>query len=168
MANNELKLAPCPFCGSAAHIKRGKTTMVSCTVCTASTFQSLGYTNSAISSWNRRAAPAQGGLSDAEIKAIPNQIGMLISHDGKYMRSVGGHGMTVADGVAFARAIESRIRGQQGGVSDAADAARYRFVRQHPAMSGPMIKHLMIGNLPLDESITAAIQAQAGDVKGGA
>lgn len=53
-----------------------------------------------------------GALSDAEIKAIPAKIGMRVSFDGKYMRSVGTHGgMTIADGVLFANAcIESALQ----------------------------------------------------------
>lgn len=51
------------------------------------------------------APPRQAGLSDAEIKEIPAKIGMLVSFDGKYMRSVGTHGgMTVEDGILFADA----------------------------------------------------------------
>lgn len=47
-------LKPCPFCGGAAIIKRAKTVMVSCTGCTASTFQLLDDRHSAIAAWNRR------------------------------------------------------------------------------------------------------------------
>lgn len=53
--NNEMsELLPCAHCGSTAKIKRNKTTLVSCTQCTASTFQSNGDVNSAITTWNRR------------------------------------------------------------------------------------------------------------------
>jgi hypothetical protein len=60
----------------------------------------------------------------------------------------------------LAALIGANFTARQVGAPDGAvarDAARWRFVREHPAMSMPMIKNLMVGNLPLDESIDAAI-----------
>jgi len=55
MSHQSTELLPCPFCGSAATLKKGKTIMVSCTGCTASTFQTLGDKTSSIVGWNTRA-----------------------------------------------------------------------------------------------------------------
>jgi Lar family restriction alleviation protein len=52
------ELKPCPFCGSPAEIKGKKTVMVSCTGCTATTFQEQADKGSAIAAWNRRIADA--------------------------------------------------------------------------------------------------------------
>jgi len=49
------ELKPCPFCGSTAEVRRRKTTMVSCTGCSAATFQSHDNEHAAIEEWNRRA-----------------------------------------------------------------------------------------------------------------
>jgi len=54
-------------------------------------------------------APAAQGdtkeLTDAQIKALAIDVGMVCSSDGKFMRSIGTQGgMNVDDGIAFARA----------------------------------------------------------------
>lgn len=44
-------------------------------------------------------------LTNNQIKAIALKVGMVMSHDGKFMRSIGTHGgMNADDGIAFARA----------------------------------------------------------------
>lgn len=75
------------------------------------------WTKQAWEGWQARAvtSPAQPALvqqraqtvlSDEQIKAISRDVGMLASHDGKYMRSAGTHGgMNVEDGISSARAI---------------------------------------------------------------
>ena len=70
------ELKPGPFCGSAAKIKRNKTTMVSCAQCTASTFQTLDDERSAIAAWNRRADDVMiNGLTAAETSATASVAG---------------------------------------------------------------------------------------------
>lgn len=105
MANNELNLLPCPHCGSKNIIvKTRKTTIVECVECESLVIKTFGA--DAIAAWNRRAAPAQAELSDAQI-------------DSMWRNSCDVGGMTTQEFTRhFARAIESRIRGQQGG-SDA-------------------------------------------------
>ena len=71
-------------------------------------------------------APVVAPLTDEQIKAIPEQIGMVVSHDGKYMRSIGTYGgMTVQDGIAFARAIEQRVLASQAAAPAAPSASIY-------------------------------------------
>ena len=49
-------------------------------------------------------------LTDEQITEIALSVGMVMSHDGQYMRSLGTHGgMNAEDGRAFARAIESAV-----------------------------------------------------------
>ena len=48
---------PCPFCGGKAQVKKNRAAMVSCTGCTASTFQSLNDELSALRDWNKRTPP---------------------------------------------------------------------------------------------------------------
>lgn len=83
-------LKPCVHCGASAVIKRNKTTMVSCTHCSVSSFQILGDTNSAITAWNQR--PATPSLTDAEIGKIHFSCG--------------------PNAIEFARAIEKKVRGE--------------------------------------------------------
>lgn len=53
------KLKSCPFCGAIAELRIGKTVLVSCTRCTATTFQKLRDENSAVRNWNRRTQSAK-------------------------------------------------------------------------------------------------------------
>jgi hypothetical protein len=49
-------------------------------------------------------------LTDERITEIALSVGMVISHDGQYMRSLGTHGgMNAEDGRAFSRAIEREV-----------------------------------------------------------
>lgn len=62
-----IELLPCPFCGAPAQEKRNRTVMVSCTQCTAATFQELTGPSTAIAAWNRRApAPASEPAADRD------------------------------------------------------------------------------------------------------
>jgi len=66
-------------------------------------------------------------------------------------------GTVIGDPAWWAPRIANAIsRAAPAAQEDARDAARYRFVRTHPLLGPAMIK-LMVGRLPLDESIDARI-----------
>lgn len=70
------ELLPCPFCGEKAAIKTNKTTMVSCTACSAAVFQKLDDIASAVVAWNTRAAPT---TNDEDVSNQPITTTMVSS-----------------------------------------------------------------------------------------
>lgn len=84
MAANQMP-KPCPFCGSPARIKRNKTVMVSCSGCSASTFQLLQDPDSAIAAWNRRAAADSLVANLATVAALDEAFGIKAIHDDGYI-----------------------------------------------------------------------------------
>lgn len=102
--------------------------------------------------------PVAPALTDEQIKAIPQQIGLLVSSDGKYMRSLGTHGgLTVEDGIAFVRAALAATTAADG--QDALDAKRYRYLRNSTEFTDDV--DLALGDmLGLDSAIDAAIAAK--------
>jgi Lar family restriction alleviation protein len=73
-------LKPCPFCGSPAQTQRNKTVMVSCTSCTATTFQRLKDKESAVRTWNTRAESGEV----VRLKAKMKRWRALVMRGGEY------------------------------------------------------------------------------------
>lgn len=164
------ELKACPFCGStnlstdsySVQPDNFHSAYVECDDCEARGSNALtleGWLSSkdeAISeaaiAWNRRPAPAQGALTDAEIDALAAEHSDY--EDGIYAFS-------------FARAIEQRVRGR---VSDAADAVRLELIKslQHHIVDivrsfGDVSCAAYISTYHKPDAILAAIKAHAGD-----
>lgn len=78
-----IELLPCPFCGAPAKLGGKATVLVSCTKCTAATFQLLKDSNSAIEAWNKRVPLQQEILAEdqpmGQLKAV-----MMDQHNEPY------------------------------------------------------------------------------------
>lgn len=97
MSHQSTELLPCPFCGSAATLKKGKTIMVSCTGCTASTFQSLGDKTSAVVGWNTRAIASvkREPLHSNDLRNLWQKVGGVERGYGPFARAIEqAHGIT--------------------------------------------------------------------------
>lgn len=126
----------------------------------------------AIEAWNERAVPAQGALTDALPEPWESRLPLCPSHE-KLTQAMEGE---IADW---------RVKGQ---VSDATDAARYRFLRDQMCFTTEPMQYptMAWGGVPapehdphrdwmgdrfaasVDRTVDAAIQAQAGDAQSGA
>ena len=80
--SGKVELKPCPFCGSPAAVKGRKTVFVSCTACTASTFQQIDDKESAARQWNERHADAQSVAAGGEVVLDAYDAGLLSDHGG--------------------------------------------------------------------------------------